>query len=160
MRERVDERWTDAEALLRPNSKSVREAHLSAVREIAEQLFSYPTGEYPHYRTLVNEPEPEQKVFTNYGRELAPDIVVLEWPERIVRMVADVLTPDMLTAQNAREVWSPEANLEGVQLYLYVPSGHVAEAKKLLKKAGVKDVKLRTWRHITGLKMMDVAALR
>lgn len=160
MRERIDERWTNADELLRPSSKSFREAHLSAVREIAEQLFSYPTAEFPHHRTFVNEPEPEQKVFTNYGRELAPDIVVVEWPERIVRIVAEVLTLDMLTAENAREVWSPEANLVGVQLYLYVPSGHVAEARKLLRKAGVKDVKLRTWRHITGLKMMDVAALR
>jgi len=160
VRERVDERWSDPEQLLRPNAKSFREAHLAAVRSIAAQLYAFPTDEFPHFRTFVNEPEPEQKVVTNYGRELTPDIVVLEWPEKLPRIVAEVLTADMLTLENAQEVWAIEAQLANTQFYLYVPSGHAMEAKKLLKKARIKDVKLRTWRNITGLNTVDVAALR
>jgi hypothetical protein len=160
MRETVQERWIEPSKLMKPSSKSYRESHLAAVRNIAEQLFAYPTPEYPHFRTFVNEPEPEQKVFTNLGRELAPDIVVLEWPEKVVRIVAEVATPDMLTEEMAEKLWAVEANLADVMFYLYVPAGHASETKKLLKKAKVKNVKLRTWRHITGLKTIDVAPLR
>jgi hypothetical protein len=53
-----------------------------------------------------------------------------------------------------------ESRLEGVRFFLYVPAGHAAEAKKLLKRTGLKNVSLRTWRNITGLKTIDVAALR
>ena len=52
------------------------------------------------------------------------------------------------------------AALAGVQFYLYVPSGRASEAKKLLKRTGIKDVKLRTWRNNAGLRTIDVAALR
>jgi hypothetical protein len=144
----------------RPSSKVYAEAHLQAVRNIADQLFPFPTPEYPHFRTFVNAPEVEQKIFTNYGRELEPDIVVLQWPEKLPVMVAEVVTPDMLTDENAQNVWSVEANLEGVRFFLYVPAGQAANAKRLLKKAGIKGVALRTWRNITGLKTIDINPLR
>jgi hypothetical protein len=146
--------------MFRPSASSHREAHLQAVRNIADQLFPFPTPEYPHFRTMVNEPEVAQKVFTNYGNELEPDIVVLQWPEKIPVMVAEVVTEDMLTDANAESVWAVEGRLEGVQFYLYVPAGRAKEARNLLKKHGVKNVGLRTWRNITGLKTIDVAALR
>jgi hypothetical protein len=136
VRETVDERELSG-AMARPGSKAYREAHLLAVRNIAEQLFPFPTPEYPHYRTFVNEPEVEQKVFTNYGHELAPDIVVLQWPEKLPVMVAEVLTPDMLREELANDVWSVEARLDGCRFFLYVPAGHATEAKRLLKKAGI-----------------------
>jgi hypothetical protein len=75
-------------------------------------------------------------------------------------MVAEVVTPDMLRQELAEEVWSIEARLDGVRFFLYVPAGHAAQAKQILKKAGIKNVSLRTWRNITGLKTLDVAALR
>jgi hypothetical protein len=75
-------------------------------------------------------------------------------------MVAEVVTEDMLREDIAEEVWAVEARLADVQFYLYVPAGYAAEAKKLLKKANIKDVKLRTWRNITGLRTIDVAAVR
>ena len=158
MSERVIWRQFDAEQMLKPSSKSYQESHVSAVRNIAEELFYYPTPEYPHFRTFVNEPEAEQKIFTNLGRELTPDIVVLEWPEKLPRIVAEVVTPDMINDANA-ENWSVLSRLAGVQVYLYVPAGHAAEARKLLKKHKIKGVGLRTWRHITGLKTIDVAKL-
>ncbi len=159
MQERVDERER-GDVMLRPSSRSYQEAHVQAVRNIAEQLFPFPTPEYPHLRTFVNEPEVEQKVFTNYGHELAPDIVVLQWPEKLPVMVAEVVTPDMLRGELAESVWAVEARLDNVRFLLYVPAGHAADAKTLLKKAKIKNVSLRTWRNIAGLKTIDVAALR
>jgi hypothetical protein len=156
MRARVDERWVNIEQTLTPSTRSFQEHHLSAVRNIAEEYFPFPTPEYPHFRTFVNEPEVEQKIFTNFGRELTPDIVVLEWPEKHPVMVAEVLTPDMLTELNADE-WDVLANLRGVTFFLYVPAGHGDETKTLLKKRKIKNISLRTWRHITGLKTIDIA---
>lgn len=159
MRARVEERWVDTERMLVPSAKSYHEAHQSAVRNIADEYFYFPTPEFPHYRTFVNEPEPEQKLFTNHGRELTPDIVVLEWPEKIPLMVAEVVTPDMLT-DTAAEDWKVLSRLRGVTFLLYVPAGHADAAKKLMKKHGIKDVSLRTWRHITGLKTIDVSSIK
>ena len=159
VRESVDERQIKSR-MSQPNSKTYEEAHLLAVRNIAEQLYPFPTPEYPHFRTFVNEPEVEQKIFTNYGNELEPDIVVLQWPEKLPVMVAEVVTPDMLRPEVAEAVWAVDARLEGVQFYLYVPAGHASEAKRLLKQSKIKDVSLRTWRNITGLKTIDVAPLR
>ena len=146
--------------MFHPRPSSYEEEHLQAVQNIAEQLFPFPTPEYPHFRTLVNEPEPAQKIFTNYGNELEPDVVVLQWPEKLPVMVAEVVTEDMLTDENAENVWAVEARLEGVRFFLYVPAGSAKAAKTLLKKHKIKNVELRTWRNITGLKTIDVNNLR
>ncbi|HEY7269754.1 MAG TPA: hypothetical protein VH951_07995 [Dehalococcoidia bacterium] len=156
MRARVDERWVNPEHVLVPSAKSYREHHLSAVRNIADEYFPFPTPEFPHYRTFVNEPEVEQKIYTNYGRELTPDIVTLQWPEKHPVMVADVVTPDMLTDEAAAD-WQVLSRIRGCTFLLYVPAGHGDDAKKLLKRHKIKNVALRTWRHITGLKTIDVA---
>jgi hypothetical protein len=66
----------------------------------------------------------------------------------------------MMTPEVAENVWAVEARLDGVKFFLYVPAGHAAQAKALLKKAKIKGVALRTWRNIAGLKTIDVAALR
>src|SRR5262245_4713872 len=159
MRARVDERWVNIERVLRPSAKSFQEHHLSAVRNIADEYFYFPTPEFPHFRTFVNEPEPEQKIYTNFGRELTPDIVVLQWPEKQPVMVAEVLTPDMIGEGDAED-WRVLSRLSGVTFLLYVPAGHAEPVKKLLKKHKVKNVSLRTWRHITGLKTIDVAHIK
>jgi hypothetical protein len=159
VKEYVDERQIHS-MMSRPSDRSYQEAHQLAVRNIAEQLFPFPTPQFPHFRTFVNEPEPEQKIFTNYGHELTPDIVVLTWPEKLPAMIAEVVTPDMLTLENAQGPWTVEARLDGVEFFLYVPAGHANEAKNLLKRAKVKNVTLRTWRNITGLKTIDVAPIR
>lgn len=158
VKEHVDERQIHSD-MSRPMARSYREAHQLAVKNIAEQLFPFPTPEFPHFRTFVNEPEPEQKVFTNYGHELAPDIVVLQWPEKLPVMIGEVVTPDMLTLENA-ETWAIEARLDGVEFFLYVPAGQARAAKTLLKQAKIKNATLRTWRNITGLRTIDVAAIR
>ncbi len=159
VKETVDEREL-GNVLLNPNSKSQQEAHLAAVQNIAAQLFGFPTPQSPHLRTFVNEPEEQQKIFTNYGNELAPDIVVLEWPEKIPVIVAEVITADMLREDLAKDVWAVEARLDGVRFYLYVPAGHAAEAKKLLKRNKIKGVGLRTWRNNAGMQTIDVGPVR
>lgn len=159
VRETVDERENSG-AMFRPSASSHQEAHLHAVQNIADQLFPFPTPEHPHLRTLVNVPEVAQKIFTNYGNELTPDIVVLQWPEKLPVMVAEVATEDMLTDEKAVNTWSVEARLDGVRFFLYVPAGHAKQAKTLLKKHGIKNVGLRTWRNITGLKTLDIARQR
>jgi hypothetical protein len=157
VQEIVDERQNSG-VMLHPNTKSMREAHLLAVANVAESLFPFPTPDYPFYRTFVNEPEVTQKVFTNYGNELAPDIVVLQWPERVPVMIAEVVTEDMLTEANA-SVWAVESRLAGVRFFLYVPAGQAKKAKALIKSTKLKNVTLRTWRNIAGLKTVDVKAL-
>jgi hypothetical protein len=159
VRERVDERQLRG-AMSRPSARTYGDAHLQAVRNIADQLFGFPTPEYPHFRTFVNEPEVEQKIFTNYGNELAPDIVVLQWPEKLPVMVAEVVTTDMIMQERAENEWAVESRLSGVQFFLYVPAGQAARTKQILKQAKIKNVALRTWRNIAGLKTVDVAALR
>lgn len=159
VQETVDERELKG-AMSRPNSRNVEGSHQLAVRNIAEQYYAYPTPEFPHLRTFVNEPEVEQRVFTNYGNDLAPDIVVLQWPEKFPVIVAEVVTSDMMTLENAQTVWAVLARLEGVKFNLYVPSGQASAAKDLLKKAKIKGVGLRTWRNNTGLRTIDVAAIR
>ena len=158
VKEIIDERENSG-IMLRPNTKSLQEAHQLAVANIAEQLFPFPTPDYPHFRTFVNEPEVTQKIFTNYGNELAPDVVVLQWPEKNPVMIAEVVTQDMLTEQNARDVWAVESRLSGVRFFLYVPAGHAKQAKAVLKAAKIKNVTLRTWRNITGLKTIDINPL-
>lgn len=159
VREIIDERERGS-IMFNANAKSKSEQHALAVQNIAEELFPFPTPEYPHFRTFVNEPEAVQKIFTNYGTELEPDIVVLQWPEKLPIMVAEVVTEDMLTEEMAKNVWAVEARLDGVAFFLYVPSGKASDAKKLLKQAKIKNVKLRTWRNNAGLRTIDVASLR
>ncbi len=158
VKEHVDERQMHS-GMSRPTARTYREAHQLAVKNVAESRFPFPTPEFPHFRAFVNEPEPEQKIFTNYGHELTPDIVVLQWPERLPVMIAEVVTPDMLTAENA-ETWAIESRLDGVEFFLYIPAGHAKAAKALLKQAKVKDVTLRSWRNIAGLRTVDVAPLK
>jgi hypothetical protein len=159
MKPPLDTRSLDPARVFRPAPETVRWTHLEAVQAVAEQLYPYPTPEFPHLRTFVNEPEVNQRVFTNYGRELTPDIVALEWPEHIVKIVAEVATPGMLTTEDAWEAWLPESRLQDVAFYLYVPAGYLKPFRLLLKDAGIKrkDVTLRTWRRIVGLRMLDIA---
>jgi hypothetical protein len=55
VRERVDERENSG-AMLRPSPSSHQDAHQHAVRNIADQLFPFPTPDYPDFRTLYITP--------------------------------------------------------------------------------------------------------
>jgi hypothetical protein len=162
MKPPLDTRSIDPARVLRPSASTLHATQVATVKSLAAQLYPFPTPEFPHLRTFVNQPQATQTVFTNYGHELTPDIVVLEWPEKLVRMVGEVTTPYLLTPDNAFDVWLPESRLEGVAFYLYAPAGYVKPVKLLLRDAGIqsKDVGLRTWRRIVGLRQIDVAVIR
>jgi hypothetical protein len=148
--------------LLQPSEQTDRQIEAEVSYDVAMQLYSFPTPEYPDFRTFVNEPVVEQRIFTNFGRDLAPDIVVLQWPEKTVKIVGDVLTTREVTWENAAKVWWPLSRLEGVAFYLYVPAGYANLARRLIKDAGIKKsgVGLRTWRRIVGLRALDIAVIR
>jgi hypothetical protein len=133
--------------------------HDEVVLSIADILYQFPTPEYPHFRTTINVPEAQQRIFTNYGRELIPDIVVVEWPERMVRIIGDVAVPQDLNMDKALDQWLPESRLVDVAFYLYVPAGYLKHARLLLKEAGIKkqDVGLRTWRRLARMGAPDIA---
>jgi len=155
----LDTRLIDPSRELLPDPKTVERTHDEVVSYIAEELYQFPTPEYPHFRTTINVPEAQQRIFTNYGRELIPDIVVLEWPERIVRIIGEVAVPQDLTMDTALDQWLPESRLVDVAFYLYLPAGFLKQAKVLLKDAGIKkkDVGLRTWRRLARMGAPDIA---
>lgn len=149
MKPPLDTRSNDPARVLVPNREHESRIHLDATLDIAEMLYGFPTPAYPHFRTFLNVPEVQQRVFTNFGRELTPDIVVVEWPERTLKIVGEVATPARLTMDEALDRWLPESRLEDVAFYLYVPAGYVQHSRRLLKEAGIKrkDLGLRSWRR-------------
>jgi hypothetical protein len=157
----LDTRVYPAELLL-PSEQTERETEVEITAAVANQLYAFPTPEFPHYRTFVNEPVPQQRIFTNYGQDLTPDIVVLEWPEKNVKIVGEVLTIREITWENAANVWWHLARLEGVAFYLYVPAGYAQKARQLIRNVGIKksSVGLRTWRRIVGMRALDIVAIR
>lgn len=119
--------------------------HRETVAEIARLKFPFPNEEYPHLETVVNEPEPALSVGKNgSGKDLFPDIVVVERPGQWLRMMAEVETADTVTDESALAQWLP-CSKQG-DLLLYVPVGCVSEAKKLCKKHGIRVAGIRTWR--------------
>ena len=152
VRERVDERQLSG-AMARPNSKSDQEAHQAAVRNIADQLFAYPTADYPHLRTFVNEPEPEQKIFTNLGRRACAR-------HRRPRVAREAATHrcrgrDARDAHDSRASRAPGRSSHASPASSSTSTSRPAtpaDAKLLLKQAKIKNVGLRTWRNIAGLK--------
>jgi hypothetical protein len=162
MKPPLETRWIDPAVALKPDPLSSILTHIEVVNDIAEQLYPFPTPEFPHFRTIVNRPDVTQTVFTNYGHELVPDIVALEWPERVLRIVAEVATVDAMTIDYATERWWPESRLEGVAFYLYVPAGYLQLARALIREAGIKkkDVGLRSWRRIQLAGGVDIARYR
>jgi hypothetical protein len=91
------------------------------------------------------------------GEELAPDIVVVDSAQQnAVRLLAEVETADSMTEEEGRREWLPYSRVADANFFLYVPTGHAGEAKRILKKVGARRVRLRTWRYITGLDTLDI----
>lgn len=129
--------------------------HLGTVAEIARVKFPFPNEKFPELETIVNEPKGYMSVGTHNGKDLYPHIVVVRRPGTWLQMMAEVETADSLTDENAVEKWLPYS-LCG-DLLLYVPQGCVSEAKRLLKKHGIKVKGIRTWRFrpVWGLDVAD-----
>ncbi len=156
LRDKVQQRWQDPDALLPASAKTREEAHLRAIKDIVARRFGFPTPEFSSFRTYLNEPEPALVIRTADGRELAPDIVVAEWPRNIPRILAEVEMADTVTEEEAEQEWLPYSQVPGATFYLYVPSGYGSQARDILRKLKIRKARLRTWRYVTGQEALDI----
>jgi hypothetical protein len=120
-----------------------------AATDIAAERFAFPNDEFPNLETHINLPVLKMPVQGPSAELLGPDLVVTN-DEGGVEMVASIETVHTVNEMSARQRWLKFSRL-GVPFYLYVPAGYANEAQRLLKGAGVKGAKLRTWRYIAGL---------
>ena len=154
----LDERWTDVDKLLQPAPKSTEELYQRAVQDIAQARFEFPTLELASYRTFVNVPEPTLPVTDESGGELTPDIVVVDTPGNILKILATVETGETVTEERAEEKWRPFAQLPDVAFYLFVPVGYGAIAKRICKKLHIDIYGYRTWRYTPqGMEVNDIS---
>src|SRR5690606_10828997 len=101
-------------------------------------------------------PKPRIAVGTHNGKDVLPDIVVVQRPGQFLRMMAEVEMPDTLTDESALNDWAPMSKIG--ELFLYVPMGYVPETKALLKKHKINVAGIRTWRFrpVYGLDVVEV----
>lgn len=158
VREHVDYRWEDPDKLMPPNAKTRGETLSRVVKDIATECLTFPDDDFPMLRTHVNVPEPAL-VVTTADIELAPEIVVAEFPGDRPRILAAVETVDTVTADQAATRWLPFSRVPDTTFQLYVPSGFAAEAKRLLRRHGIRRARLRTWRYVTGLEALDITEI-
>jgi hypothetical protein len=154
----IETRWTDVDKMLQPAPKDRDELRQRAVQDVAKARFEFPTAELASYRTFVNVPEVTLPVQDAKGKEYTPDIVVVDTPGNLLKIVAQVETGDLVTEERAKEVWAPLSKLGDPAFYLYVPVGHGGAAKKICKKLGLRVYGFRTWRYVPqGIEINDVS---
>ncbi len=144
----IDTRWTDVDKMLQPAPKGREELHMRAVQDVAQARFEFPTTENPSLRTFVNIPEATLPVTDTDGSELVPDIVVVDTPGNILKILAAVETGETVTEDRAKEAWLPFSKLPDAAFYLYVPVGYGGQAKKICKGLKIDVYGFRTWRYI------------
>ena len=154
----ISTRWTDVDKMLQPAPKDRDELRQRAVQDVAKARFEFPTPELASYRSFVNVPEVNLPVKDPDGNEYTPDIVVVDTPGNILKIVAQVETADLVTEERAKEVWAPLARLGDPAFYLYVPVGSGGAAKKICKKLSIQVYGFRTWRYVPqGIEINDVS---
>lgn len=154
----LETRWMDVDKLLQPIPKNSEELRQRAVQDVAQARFELPTPELASYRAFVNVPEVTLPVTAVDGTVLTPDIVVVDTPGNILKMLAQVEVIDNLTEERAKDVWAPFAKLPDAAFYLYVPVGYGGAAKKLCKKLGIRVYGFRTWRYVPqGIEINDIS---
>lgn len=154
----IKSRWMDVTELLDPLPETVEQLHVKAVQDIAPARFEFPTTEYASYRTFVNVPEVTLAVTDDDGKEIVPDIVVVDTPGNLLKMAAQIETAETVNEQRAKDVWAPYANLRDAAFYLFVPVGFGGEAKKICGKLGLQVYGFRTWRYVPqGLEINDIS---
>ena len=154
----LSERWMDVDKLLEPAPKSTEELHQRAVQDIALARFEFPTPELASYRTFVNVPEVTLPVTDEAGQELTPDIVVVDTPGNLLRMLASVEVPETVTEERAQQQWLPYSRLPDAAFYLFLPVGYGGVAKRICKKLSIDVYGYRTWRYTPqGLEVNDIS---
>jgi len=154
----TDTRWTDVDKMLQPAPKGREELHMRAVQDVAQARFEFPTNEQPSLRTFVNIPEKTLAVTDTDGAELIPDIVVVDTPGNILKILAAVETLETITEERATEAWLPFSKLPEAAFYLYVPVGSGGAAKKIAKSLGIDIYGYRTWRYVPqGIEINEIS---
>ncbi len=154
----LNERWMDVTKLLEPLPQSTSELRGRAIQDIAPARFEFPTPEYASYRTFVNVPDVTLAITDDDGKEYTPDVVVVDTPGNILKIVAQVETADLVSEQRAKDVWAPYARLRDVAFYLFVPVGHGGEAKKICRRLELQVYGFRTWRYVPqGIEINDIS---
>lgn len=143
-------------AVVMPTVKYLRDQrHQGTVAEIAKLKFPFPNEQFPELETVVNVPRQTMSVGTHEGKDIYPDIVVVKRPGAWLKMMAQVETADTVTDESARERWLPAGRCG--DLYVYVPFGFAAAAKKLIKKHRIPVAGVRVWRFrpVWGLEVAE-----
>jgi len=116
------------------------------VQAIAHDRFNFPDEKNPDLQTYVNLPTPTMGVeVRGSGDKFFPDIVTVAQPGFYPVALAQVESRETVTREQATYVWSQLENKD-CPVYIYVPAGLLGSAKDYAKSAGLKNVKLRTWR--------------
>ncbi|MCH8850070.1 MAG: hypothetical protein IIC89_04515 [Chloroflexi bacterium] len=153
-----ESRWTDVDKMLQPAPKNRAELKERLVQDIAQARFEFPTIELASYRTFVNVPEVTLPVTDEHGERLVPDIVVVDTPGNILKVCAQIELGETVTEERGEELWAPFSRLPDVALYLYVPVGYGAAAKRISKKLDLEIYGFRTWRYIPqGLEINEIS---
>ena len=147
-RGRVTEAWREGATVWDRSEETRRFDQERAVQALAESRFSFPSPQYPTYRTHLNVPRATMALeFGGGGGEkVFPDILVVEYPGNYPRMVAQVETRETVSRDQAERVWKQLESGEA-PLYIYVPTGCGALAKDYARAAGIKHAQIRTWRR-------------
>jgi hypothetical protein len=154
----TDTRWTDVDKMLQPIPKNRQELRERVIQDVAQARFEFPTVDLPSLRAFVNVPEKTMPIKDTDGNELVPDIVVVDTPGNLLKMLAQIETSEMITEEQAKNVWAPFAKLPDAAFYLYVPVGCGGAAKKLCKKLKIDVYGFRTWRYIpSGIEINDIS---
>ena len=144
--------YVPATAALRSEARAT--IHSKAANDIAKERFSFPTPEYPHFKTYVNVPGRTMGIEMADGRVAYPDIVVVQHPENYTKIIGQIETNETIREGVALAEWAPYAEL--APLYLYVPVGKASDAQKLCKQLEVPVVGIRTWRYIVGYEEPEI----
>lgn len=154
----TDTRWTDVDKMLQPAPLNRQELRERAVQDVAKARFEFPTTELPSYRTFVNVPEVTLPVKDEQGKEHVPDIVVVDTPGNVLKILAQVELAEMVTEEQAKERWLACSKLPDAAFYLYVPVGYGASAKRICKKLRIDVYGYRTWRYVPqGIEINDIS---
>jgi hypothetical protein len=144
----AETRWENVDTLLQRTTRTQDESRASAIQEIIESRFKYPTRDHPAYRAYSNVPAVTMAVQVG-DEQIAPDIVVIEkvkTGETHLMITAAVATVEMVTDGDAADAWARWAAIPGQAFYLYVPVGYGAAAKRICKKLKIHVEGFRTWR--------------
>jgi len=154
----LEERWTDIDKLLQPAPTSTQELHERAVQDIAQARFEFPTPEFASYRAFVNVPDVTLPVTDQGGNQLVPNIVVVDTPGNILKLLASVETGDTVNEEQAQQEWVLFSRLPDAAFYLFVPVGYGAIAKRICKRLGIDVYGFRTWRYVPqGMEINDIS---